>query len=199
MKSLSLSKPHLIVMVGISGAGKSFFAEQFSETFQAPLVSSSAIMTAIGKSSIPLKIINALIDQQMKELFKSRQSFIVDGHSDTKAERIALAATARKHGYEVLVIWVQTEPATAQKRSLKAAKTEQHRRVTTAEQHAAAVRRFTAPHTTERPIVISGKHTYATQAKMVLRKLAEPRADISVHTTTPTRGRTPGKHSIMIR
>ena len=199
MKSLSLSKPHLIVMVGISGAGKSFFAEQFSETFQAPLVSSSAIMTAIGKSSIPLKIINALIDQQMKELFKSRQSFIVDGHSDTKAERIALAATARKHGYEVLVIWVQTEPATAQKRSLKAAKTEQHRRVTTAEQHAAAVRRFTAPHNTERPIVISGKHTYATQAKMVLRKLAEPRADISVHTTTPPRGRTPGKHSIMIR
>lgn len=199
MKSLSLSKPHLILMVGIAGAGKSFFAEQFSETFQAPLVSSAAIMTAIGKAGVPQKIVNALIDQQMKELFKSRQSFIVDGHSDTKAERIALTSLARKHDYELLVIWVQTEPATAKQRSLKAAKDQPHRRITTAEQHAAAVRRFTAPHSTEKPIVISGKHTYATQAKMVLRKLAEPRAEISVHTTASTRSRIPGKHSITVR
>lgn len=194
MKSLSLSKPHLILMVGISGAGKSFFAEQFSETFQAPLVSTSSISKVFGKAILPAKIINALIDQQMSELFKTRQSFIVDGHSDTKAERLALMSSARKHGYELLIIWVQTEPTTAKQRSLKAAKTEPHRRVTTPEQHDTAVRRFSAPHTTEKPIVISGKHTYATQAKMVLRKLAEPRADISVHTTAPVSRRSPSKH-----
>lgn len=199
MKSLSLSKPHLILMVGIAGAGKSFFAEQFSETFQAPLVSASSIATIFGKTALPAKIINALIDQQMNQLFKTRQSFIVDGHSETKTERAALMAAARKHGYEVLVIWVQTEPATAKQRSLKAAKTEPHRVVTTAEEHDAAVRRFSAPHTTEKPIVISGKHTYATQAKMVLRKLAEPRADISVHTTTPVARRASSKHSITVR
>ncbi|MBO9600754.1 MAG: hypothetical protein J7559_23390, partial [Cohnella sp.] len=79
------------------------------------------------------------------------------------------------------------------------AKTESHRHVTTAEQHDAAVRRFSAPHSTEKPIVISGKHTYATQAKMVLRKLAEPRADISVHSTAPVSRRASSKHSITIR
>lgn len=181
-------------MVGIAGAGKSFFAEQFSTTFQAPLVSASSIASIFGKTILPAKITSALIDQQMNELFKTRHSFIVDGHADTKAERLALMSTARKHGYEVLIIWVQTEPTTAQQRSLRAAKSEPHRRVTTAEQHAAAVQRFAAPHATEKPIVISGKHTYATQAKMVLRKLAEPRADISVHTTTPARPRRASTH-----
>lgn len=199
MKSLSLSKPHLILMVGIAGAGKSFFAEQFSETFQAPLVSTSSIAKVFGKTALPPKIINTLIDQQMNELFKTRQSFIVDGHSDTKAERLALMTAARQHGYEVLVIWVQTEPTTAKQRSLKAAKTEAHRRVTTPEQHDSAVRRFSAPHSTEKPIVISGKHTYATQAKMVLRKLAEPRADISIHTSAPVGRGASSKHSITVR
>lgn len=198
MKSLSLSKPHLILMVGIAGAGKTFFAEQFSNTFKAPLVSAAAIASIFGKTKLPAKIMNALIDQQMKELFKSRQSFIVDGHADTKVERLALMNIARKHDYEVLIIWVQTEPATAKQRAIKAAKTEPHRRVGTAEQHEAALKRFAAPHASEKPIVISGKHTYATQAKMVLRKLAEPRADISVHTTAPVRSRSTSKH-IMIR
>ncbi|MBI3889304.1 hypothetical protein HY312_01855 [Candidatus Saccharibacteria bacterium] len=36
MKSLNLTKPHLIVVVGIPGAGKTYFGQQFSTTFNAP-------------------------------------------------------------------------------------------------------------------------------------------------------------------
>ena len=38
MKSLQLDKPHAIVMVGIPGSGKSFFADKFSAMFNAPYV-----------------------------------------------------------------------------------------------------------------------------------------------------------------
>jgi len=43
MKPLSLSKPHVIVTVGIPGSGKSFFAEHFAATFKAPLISGERI------------------------------------------------------------------------------------------------------------------------------------------------------------
>lgn len=199
MKSLSLSKPHLIVMVGITGAGKSFFAEQFAETFQAPLASRERIEKALDIDRIASKKIDALLDQQVTELFKTKQSFILDGRGHTKIDRQVLINKARTHNYETLLIWVQTEPTTAKQRSTKVAKDQPKRKPLTPEQHDAAVRRFAAPHATEKPIVISGKHTYATQAKIVLRKLAEPRADISVHSTTPARSRPAGTHSITVR
>ena len=41
----------------------------------------------------------------------------------------------------------------------------------TAEQFDDAVRQFSEPHVHEKPIVISGKHTYATQARTILSRL----------------------------
>jgi len=38
MKSLQLDKPHAIVVIGIQGSGKTFFAEKFATTFKAPYI-----------------------------------------------------------------------------------------------------------------------------------------------------------------
>ena len=41
MKQLNLTKPHLFIMAGIPGAGKTYFADHFSNTYGLPLISNT--------------------------------------------------------------------------------------------------------------------------------------------------------------
>jgi predicted kinase len=176
MKSLSLNQPHAIVMVGTPGSGKSFFAEKFADTFHAPYVSSDTIRSFISDP----KDMSKLIAYQLKELFKTNYSIVIDGFAHTRSERTELARLLKEHGYETLFVWVQTDPQTAKLRSLKQSKL-------TEDDFDRIVKRFSAPHVSEKPVVISGKHTYATQVKSVLKRLSGPRAEISSHSAPPAR------------
>jgi len=104
---------------------------------------------------------------------------LIDGVCDTRQERTGLEQLAAKHGYGTLTVWVQTDEPTAKARSLqrnpKRPGDEFNSRLTP-EQFGVIAKRFVPP-TREDYVVISGKHTYTTQAKMVLRKLAAPRAE----------------------
>jgi predicted kinase len=182
MKSLSLTQPHLIVMVGVPGAGKSFFAEKFAETFHAPYVSLEKILPFTTTASDA----SHLMQQQTTELLKTRQSIILEGDTDTRTERDKLARQARIAGYETLLVWVQTDPITAKSRSVRETKDKTNRTIST-DEYDRIVKRFTPPSVIEKPTVISGKHTYATQAKIVLKKLSAPRAEISTHDIAPVR------------
>jgi hypothetical protein len=51
----------------------------------------------------------------------------------------------------------------------------------------------------EKPVVISGKHTYATQARIVLKHLAAPRGQAPPQTPPNDRGDPPGRRNIIIR
>lgn len=186
MKSLSLSRPHLIIMVGVPGSGKSFFAEKFAATFHAPHINRDKITSIVGDK----KTADYLFSLQLKELLKTHQSIIIEGPTFTRTERSALAKVASDAGYETLFLWVQTDPATAKARSTKTNK-ETLRTPLTSEQHDTLVKRFSPPHPLEKPVVISGKHTYATQVKVVLKKLSAPRAEISTHRKPPVRSEQP--------
>lgn len=183
MKSLSLSKPHVLVMVGFPGSGKSFFADKFAEMFNAPLASREKIAATLGHES---KEIEDVVLSHLRELLKTKQSIVVDGIGDTRAVRGEILRKAHEAGYEVLLVWVQTDPATAKSRSAKKSADTTHRHLSGSEYDSAA-KRFTPPNAIEKPVVISGKHTYATQAKVVLKKLTEPRASISRHVAAPIR------------
>jgi predicted kinase len=176
MKSLSLSKPHVLIMVGIPGSGKSFFAEKFADTFHAPQVSLSAITSVVSDETAALKI----ADMQFQELLKTKQSIIIDGLAHGRAQRMELTKLAHDADYDTLLVWVQTDPATAKARALKD-------KSQSADEYDKQTKRFAAPLASEKPVVISGKHTYATQAKVVLKKLSSPRAEISTHSTPPVR------------
>ena len=171
MKSLSPSQPHAIIMVGIPGSGKSFFAEKFAETFHAPYISSQTIQEAGGITEVAAKDIALAVT---KELFKTKQSVVIDTATDTRTDRAALARLAKNAGYEALFIWVQTDPATAKIRLTKQTKENPH--AMNSEDYDRIVKRFTPPSPIEKPIVISGKHTFATQAKILLKHLSAPRA-----------------------
>lgn len=183
MKSLSLNQPHIIIMVGVPGAGKTFFAEKFAETFNAPYLSLEKIIpftTTDHDASV-------LMQQQLTELLKTRRTFIIEGDTDTRTERDKLTRKAKAAGYESLVVWVQTDPATAKSRSIRETKDKVNRTLTP-DEYDRIVKRFTAPNAIERPTVVSGKHTYATQAKIVLKKLtAATRPEISTHDRPPVR------------
>jgi len=176
MKSLSLSKPHVLIMVGIPGSGKSFFAEKFADTFHAPQVSLRTITSVVPDEATASKI----AELQLKELLKTKQSIIVDGIAHSRAQRMELTKLAHDAGYDTLLVWVQTDPATAKARALKDKKQN-------VDEYDKQTKRFAAPLASEKPVVISGKHTYATQAKVVLKKLSNPRAEISTHSTPPVR------------
>jgi len=171
MKSLSLSQPHVIIMTGIPGSGKSFFAEKFADTFHAPYISQAKVAQL---ASIEEAHATQVALYQLQELFKTKQSIVFDGASETRAERAELTRLAKKAGYETLFVWVQTDTATAKGRSTKELKGKTSPTLSS-DEFDRRVKRFTPPNAIEKPMVVSGKHTYASQAKVVLKKLSAPR------------------------
>jgi len=186
MKQLSLVKPHAIVMVGIPGSGKTFFAEKFSETFRAPFINKDKLRAYAPDQA------DELTDYLLSELLKTGQSIIIEGGTDTRTARSELSRKVRAADYEILLVWVQTDLGTAKARASKESDL-------SGEAYDKAVKHFTAPAAPEKSIVISGKHTYASQAKVVLQRLSAPRAEISAHSSAPLRPERPSKRSITIR
>lgn len=160
MKSLHLSRPSAIMMVGIPGSGKSFFARQFADTFHAPYIDYNEIGSRAadnGKSG-------ELTLMFLAEIAKTGQSFVFEGSSDTRTNRTEFAKWARSKGYTPVFVWTQTDQATSLKRTLKAGTLSRQDFVDT-------IRDFSPPHPDEKPVVISGKHTFASQVRTVLAHL----------------------------
>jgi predicted kinase len=197
MKPSETTKPHLIIMVGIPSSGKSFFADHFAETFKAPIVSYDIMRKEIFSnptfSEDEDEIIRKVSNYVLSEFLKTKKTVIFEGETSLGKERFEIAKGARAAGYEPLFIWVQTETQTAQKR---ATKTSLEKPAITAEEFAAKLKRFNPPNKNEQFVVISGKHTYASQLKIVLKHLIQPRPEVNEQKTMI---RTPKGRSFLIR
>ncbi len=182
MKSLSLSRPLILMVIGVPGAGKSFFARQFATTFSTPLVSYDYIRSRLfdtpDYSNREESMVYSLAGEQITELLKTEKTIIIDGGLNNKGDRASLAKLAAGAGYGCLVIWVQTDTAAsklrATRRSTKRPGDALNASLTTAQFNALS-QELTPPGPQEQFVVISGKHTFATQAKAVLKKLVTPR------------------------
>ena len=181
-------------MVGIPGSGKSFFAEKFSEMFHAPYVSFEKIMeVGDGNTDSAAKYMTYLLH----ELIKTKQTLIVDGLADTRAQRAEYKHIAASAGYKPLFVWVQTDTATAKSRALKTSKDKGQRMSPADYDH---ISNYFVPLTAaEKPVVVSGKHTYATQAKVVLKHLATPRTQTPPESPPPERNEPTSRRNIIIR
>jgi predicted kinase len=194
MKSLVLSRPLVIMVVGIPGAGKSFFARQFAETFSAPLVSLDTLRSIVFPEPRHDKDEEALLmdiaANEIVELLKSHKTFIVDGGVNARVDRAEIEREARKHDYNTLIVWVQTDEPTSRQRATKRnakRKGDEYNTSIAPETFDTLSKRVVTPLRTENYVVISGKHTYATQAKIVLKKLVLPREDESQPVHPPSR------------
>ncbi len=166
MKPQTTTTPHVIIMVGIPGAGKSTFAEHFATTFQAPIINHSLIRDIVEHDDARAQQLAGLM---LDELLKTHRTLIYEGPTQTKGSRVELTRKITDAGYKPLLVWVQTESVEAQRRATKKQKSHS---AMTAEEFETAIKRFSPPHVNEKAIVISGKHTYATQLKIILKHLA---------------------------
>ncbi len=174
MKELSSTKPYVLMMVGIPGAGKSFFAKQFSETFGAPLVSYD-ILNTITLRQLGSKTINEIIQHQITELYKPKRSFIIDGICASRSVRHKISLEARSAGYEALTIWVQTPEHIAEARACRRNPRKHddiHNISLTSAEFKSLSKKLTPP-MHEEYVAISGLQTYTSQAKAVLKRLSD--------------------------
>lgn len=166
MKPLTPNTPHVIIMVGIPGSGKTTFAKRFTKTFDAPYINVHEISELAGidgpaSSKVAMMMFN--------ELLKTNRTLIFEGAASTRSQRMALASIITKSGYKALMVWVQTDPTESKQRATKKQKGVL---VMSSEEFDVAYNQFQNPLISEKPVVISGKHTYATQLKAVLKRLA---------------------------
>lgn len=165
MESLEVSKPHLLVVIGLPGAGKTFFAKQFGDTFGAPYVDYVYFHGLTGSMDLGDTVATELLGM----LFLTRRTIVVEGRGETKEDREILLKLGAAKGYEVLFVWVQTEPQTVLKRAVQAKDAPYSQ-----SEFDERSELFEQPERNEPQVVISGKHTYASQARMVLRRIAHP-------------------------
>lgn len=202
MKSLSLNKPHLIIMVGIPGSGKTFFAEHFSDTFKAPFINVNHLRENLfgntESNNDEVAIAQKASQYMLDNMLKTNKTIIYEGRTDLRSERAVLAKKARDAGYESLFVWVQTEPTTAKRRAGKSTDNK-----LSADEFNNSLKRFRPPHASEKAIVISGKHTYPSQLKIALIRLAgnrpAPKAQPITTNIPAIPVRTPMNRNILIR
>lgn len=192
MKSLSLSVPYVIFVIGKPGVGKTQFATKLAETFNLPYVEADRLRSALTDkptySSEEQERVDYLVTIQMSELFKTKSSFILEGGTEAKTVRQNLSKFAKDKGYESLFVWVQTDHQTAYARATKSNRLNKQKTfILSDERYHQLEKRFTAPGVSERPVVISGKHTHGSQIKSVLKRLAVKNRPEAPKLAVPTR------------
>lgn len=177
MKPSDTVKPRIVIMVGIPGSGKSFFAERFSETFKAPLISLHKIQQELPDSLDGSA--KQILDYILGETLKTGKIIIYEGSTDRRSNRTDLAKKAYTAGYDPIFVWVQTEVNDAKRRSTKTGDLSN-------DEFDIKLRQFSPPHSSERFVVISGKHTYNTQLKAILKSIIAPASE-PIKINTPTK------------
>lgn len=174
MKQLETSHPLLLITIGLPGAGKSTFARQLAQTHQFAWIHANRIRHILFDqphfTANEETLVTQLCEYMLEQALHTKGNIIYDGNSGTRAVRQRLAKVARDAGYRVLTVWVQTDADTAFSRAKKARE----------EEFAAALsrplfdqfaRQFTQPQINEASVVLSGKHTFVTQLRTLVRKI----------------------------
>lgn len=177
MHALHLARPYAIMMVGYPGSGKTFFASKFSRMFNVPYVDINELQQLVGGGVN----IESVVLFFLSEIMKTEQTFIFEGNSATRTNRSEFAKWAREKGYKPLFIWVQTDERTCRGRTMKS-------KQISPEEFDHQVETFSPPHADEKAVVISGRHTYTSQARAILNHIgSENRGGSPVIGTTPSR------------
>ena len=156
------NKSRALLVFGAPCSGKTTFSEKFAKKFGLAYYNLDDLLNEDGFSRSQLMTIISLI-------LRTGQTIIIEGGLSTEKERDEVRALVRRSNYEPSLIWIQTDAATIRAR-LKA----KFKNVAKAkEAYDAAIDKIEAPTEAERPIILSGKHTFETQTRHVVTGLAD--------------------------
>lgn len=156
------NKSRALLIFGAPCSGKTTFCEKFAKKFGLAYYNLDDLRLNDGFSRSQIMTLLALI-------MRTGQTIVVEGGLSTEKERKEVRELVRRCGYEPSLIWIQTDAATIRAR-LKA----KFKNVAKAKEiYDAAINQIEAPTETEKPIILSGKHTFETQTRHVVTGLAD--------------------------
>lgn len=156
------SKSRALLVFGAPCSGKTTFCEKFSKKFGLAYYDFEELKK---DNDFTRKTILIILEQ----VVKTKQTIVIEGELNTEKDREEIRGILRNAGYEPSLIWIQTDIATIRAR-LKS----KYKGVSKAKAvYDSAVEGIEAPTEAERPIILSGKHTFETQAKHVVAGLAD--------------------------
>lgn len=156
------TQPRALLVFGVPCSGKTTFCKKFSEKFGLPYYNLDEIKKSYDFSSGEILVILELIA-------RSHTTIIVEGNLGTEKERKIVRKILTDADYDTSLIWVQTDIATIKTRMKMKYKSVAKAK----EYYDKVVDSMEAPSEIERPIILSGKHTFETQTKHVLAGLAD--------------------------
>lgn len=179
MPKVMPTKPLLILLYGYPGSGKSFFARQLAENFQAAHLHSERIRGELFERPHYDKeeddVIAQLMDYMTGEFLNAGLSVIYDGPSLRANQRRTLRDMARRHHAQPVLIWLQIDTESAYNR------TQGRDRRRADDKYAGPNDRATFERIAggmqnpqnEDYIVVSGKHTFDTQLSAFVKRMRE--------------------------
>ncbi len=156
------SKPRGLLVFGAPCSGKTVFSKKFAKKFGLAYYDLDDLAEKNNFSRANILVI-------LDEILKTGQTILVEGGLKTESDRTEIRNLLRNHDYEPSLIWIQTDIATIRTR-LKS----KYKNVAKAKEvYDEAVNAIEAPTEVERPIILSGKHTFETQTRHVITGLAD--------------------------
>lgn len=180
MSKIIPGKPFLLILYGYPGAGKTYFARQFTENVQAAHLQADRVRNELFEQPRHDKQENEVVSQLMEymaeEFLAAGLSVVYDSTTLRSADRARLRELAFRAHAQPLTVWFQLDAESAFARNAK----RDRRRAD--DKYAAGWdrQRFEGllghmqnPSLAENYVVLSGKHLFSTQQSTVMNRLRD--------------------------
>ena len=177
---LELDSPLLIVMMGLPGAGKTFFARQLANSLNFGYISEDRIRHDVFAdpkfNQDEQTVIRKIMGYMIEELSRVKRHIILDGRFLNANERQKIHQAMKAADYKSLTVWVQTEEELARKRSSRRDKRkpdDKYNNPVSKVEFNSSKDKLEKPQEKENFSVISGKHAFRSQSDTVLKRISK--------------------------
>jgi predicted kinase len=176
MTKIVLAKPVLVCLYGFPGSGKSYVARKLAESVQMAHVSADRIRSELFEhpryDTQENAIVAHLMNYMSEEFLAAGVSVVYDTNAMRLAQRRNLRALARKHQADYTLVWLQIDMESAFSRTQNRDRRTSDDRFAQPQTRLSFDKQLAAMQNpqAEDYIVISGKHTFATQKSAIINR-----------------------------